>query len=72
MKKTVYQTNLYNNDHTRFGGRIFISDFDRKSSLADITDRIISDQCFDRECEQNAKNRAFHQIHNNSEVKQDI
>ena len=40
MKKTVYQTNLYNNDHTRFGGRIFISDFDRKSSLADITDKI--------------------------------
>ena len=61
MRKQIYRTNPYNEDHTRFGGRIFISDFDRKSSLAEITGRIISDLCFDRECEQNAKNRDFHQ-----------
>ena len=57
MKKTFYQTHVYNKDHSRFGGRIFAGDFDRKSSLADIAGRIISDQCFDRECERNATSR---------------
>ena len=57
MKKPYYQKPIYSEDHTHFGGRIYISDFDRKSSLSDITGRIISDLCFDRECEKNAKNR---------------
>lgn len=59
MQKNNYLTNRYHTDHTSFGGRIFISDFDKKSSLSEITGRILSDQCFDRACEQNAKNRDF-------------
>lgn len=57
MNKTFYRIPCNSADHTRFGGRIFISDFDRKSSLTEIAGRIVSDFCFDRECEKNAKNR---------------
>lgn len=59
MQKNFYRTTRSSEDHTRFGGRIFIGDFDRKTSLADMAGRIISDLCFDRECRQNAGNRDF-------------
>lgn len=61
MQNKYYRTTRYNPDHTGFGGRISAGDFDRKSSMAEITGKIISDLCFDRECERNAKSRDFHQ-----------
>lgn len=61
MQKNFYRTIRYDADHTGFGGRISTGDFDRKSSIAEITGKIISDLCFDRECERNAKSRDFNQ-----------
>lgn len=46
-----YYTTLSNYvDHTRFGGLISPSDFDRKTSMTDVIGRIISDVKFDEQC----------------------
>ena len=51
----------YHNNHTRFGGRIYESDFNTDYKPAnyfgDIINRILSDMRFDRHCALNIKDR---------------
>lgn len=43
--------------HNTFGGYIYPSDFDRRSSMSEIADRIIADWKFDNECRKNIISR---------------
>ncbi len=47
----------YQVDHTTFGGIIYTSDFDRKTTLSDIASRIENDRKFDEQCKRNALSR---------------
>lgn len=56
MEKTVYETKSYNADHSTYGGKIYLSDFNtyyRKRNNAHgsaIAARIIQDRKFDEQC----------------------
>lgn len=41
-------------DHTTFGGRIYASDFDRKTTLSEAAAKIIADKKFDQQCKRNS------------------
>lgn len=45
----------YKPDHTRFGGIIYQSDFNRKT-MSDVIGQIISDMSFDEQCRKNIVN----------------
>lgn len=57
MTETFYRTGIYSSDHTKFGGIICSSDFDRKTTLSDIVSRIESDQKFNESCRRNIESR---------------
>lgn len=44
-------------DHTKFGGLVFQSDFDRKTTMSEVVGHIISDMKFDEQCRKNIKSR---------------
>jgi hypothetical protein len=48
--------NYYFN-HNTFGGKVYIGDFDRKTTLSEIAERITYDQRFDQRCRQNLENQ---------------
>lgn len=52
MKKNTYIT-----DRTRYGGRLYASDFDTSYPNGRITERIIIDGKFDEQCKKNTANR---------------
>lgn len=52
MTDNFYETKKYN-DHTRFGGLIYPSDFDRKTTMSDVIGHIISDMKIDEQCRKN-------------------
>lgn len=52
MTDNFYETKKYN-DHTRFGGLISPSDFDRETTMSDVIGHIISDMKFDNQCRKN-------------------
>lgn len=56
MTKRNYKMTNYD-DHTRFGGLIYLSDFDTENPCGNIADRIISDWKFDSQCKKNADAR---------------
>ena len=58
MTEEFYYVENYEIDHSTFGGSIFNGDFDAHYSLADITERILSDMKFDEQCRKNAESRA--------------
>lgn len=39
MRKDFYKTENYNVDHSTFGGIIFPSDFDRKTTISEIAEK---------------------------------
>ena len=51
----------YKTDHSRFGGRIYLSDFetDYPTTMSDIAARIVSDLKFDEICRKNLTNRNY-------------
>lgn len=54
MTRNYYTTpSNYKPDHTRFGGLISPSDFDRETTMSDVVGRIISDMKFDEQCRKN-------------------
>lgn len=59
MTKIFYKNGNYNTDHTKFGGFIYLSDFqtDHKgrdnTNGSSIASRIARDQRFDEECKKN-------------------
>lgn len=55
-------------DYHTFGGLIYPSDFDRRSSMSDIADRIISDAKFNYACKQNAINRENKKLYKTGSV----
>ena len=57
MTRNYYTTENYNVDNSTFGGMIYKGDFDMPHSLADITQRIMSDIRFDKECCKKGKER---------------
>ena len=64
MKDTRnYYTDNYKTNHTRFGGRIYESDFETdyrgKDNLngSEIAKRIASDMRFDEQCRKNIENK---------------
>lgn len=50
MTETFYRTGTCKVNHSEFGGRICVSDFDRKITLSEAAARIIADRRFDRQC----------------------
>lgn len=44
-------------NHTTFGGKIYFTDFDRKTTLVEIAEKIISDRKFDQQCMKNIEIR---------------
>jgi len=63
MTKNFYTTENYKVDHSTFGGRIYLSDFetdyrgkDNKNGSS-IAKRIVSDFIFDEKCRKNIENR---------------
>lgn len=57
MTETFYKTKTYKADHTDFGGIIYASDFNRKTTLSDIAARIENDRKFDEQCKKNTVNK---------------
>lgn len=60
MTENLYITNFNKSDHTRFGGIIYISDFNteyKKNNIkgSTIAYRIANDLDFDKECKENLK-----------------
>ena len=49
MTKKIYTPSNYKPDHTRFGGLIAPSDFDRETTMSDVISRIVSDMKFDEQ-----------------------
>ena len=61
MTETYYRTENYKPDHSAFGGKVYDYDFDGYNSIADITNRILSDLKFDNACRKNSENRDMKQ-----------
>ncbi len=53
MKKNTYKT-----DCTRYGGRLYVSDFDTSYPNGRIAERIVIDSKFDEQCRKNIANRS--------------
>lgn len=53
MKKNTYKT-----DPTRYGGRLYASDFDTSYPNGRIAERIVIDSKFDEQCRKNIANRS--------------
>lgn len=54
MTEAFYKTGTYDVTHSEFGGRIYASDFNRKTTLAEAAARILADRRFDQQCQKNA------------------
>ncbi len=58
-----YTTGNYNVDHSTFGGKIYLSDFETdyrgkdNNNGSSIAQRIVSDLIFDEQCRKNIENR---------------
>ena len=50
MTRNYYTTENYKPDYTTYGGKVYNYDFDGRTSMSDIADRIISDWKFDKKC----------------------
>ena len=53
MRETFCKTELYQVDHTKFGGVIYASDFNTDYTKGNIASRIESDKRFDEQCRKN-------------------
>lgn len=49
MKENFYRSGNYHVDHRTYGGSIYPSDFDRKTTLSDMAARILADRKFDQQ-----------------------
>jgi hypothetical protein len=47
----------YKTDHSTYGGKIYLSDFDTSHPSEHVVQNIVSGWAFDRACKQNIKNR---------------
>lgn len=57
MRENFYRTGNYNVDHSTFGGIINSSDFNRKTTISEIADKIIRDKRKDEKLKRMAKRR---------------
>lgn len=57
MTQTYDRTGFYNRNQSVYGGKIFITDFDYKTTLTEIAAKIMADKRFDHQCCTNIKNR---------------
>lgn len=55
MTNSFYKAKIPFADHTTFGGKIYHSDFDRKTTLSEMAEKITSDRKFDQQCRKNAE-----------------
>ena len=53
MPETFYRTDTYDITHSEFGGRIFASDFNRRTTLTEAAARIMADQRRDQQYRKN-------------------
>lgn len=60
MPETFYRTGIYKVNYSEYGGRICVSDFDKKTTLSDIASRIVCDQKFNEQCRKNILNRQIY------------
>lgn len=74
MTETFYRTGTYHVTHSEFGGRIYASDFNKRTTLAEAAARIMSDRQFDLQCQKKAvlpqshKDSGLPQLHNDASV----
>lgn len=70
MTERIYRKE-YGHDNTRFGGEIYLSDFETDYRRNDnthgspIAQRIMSDWGFDKQCKQYAENRDRNKLYKN-------
>lgn len=57
MTGTFCRTEPYQVKRSEYGGRICASDFNRKTTLAEMAARIAADRKFDEHCRKNILNR---------------
>ena len=57
MTQNYILTKTLDKKHRTFGGRIYPSDFDRKTTLSEIADKILRDKRFDNYCKNEAERR---------------
>ena len=57
MTENYYTSSNYKVDHSTCGSKIYNYDFDNYISMADMTERIISDWKFDERCRKLATNK---------------
>ena len=55
--KEFYRTGNYEIDHTTFGGVLNSFDFDGHHNMKTMSDKIISDLRFDKQCKKNEEER---------------
>lgn len=53
MTERFNKYGIYEADHSTFGGIVYPSDFDRKTTLSEIASRIISDQKTEKQYRKN-------------------
>ena len=56
MTRIFHKATTYQADHTTFGGTVYPSDFDRKTTLSEIASRIENDRKFNEQCRRNILN----------------
>lgn len=57
MPKNFYRIGNYNIDHSTFGGRLSLFDFEGYYTLKSMADKIANDLAFDKRCRKNAEIR---------------
>lgn len=57
MTENFYKTGTYKVDYKRYAGEITPFDFEGHHTLKTMTNKILRDYAFDRQCEQNIRHR---------------
>lgn len=57
MTGTINRYGIYKVDYTKFGGKIYPSDFDTSYTKGNIASRIVCDWTFDGQCRKNVESR---------------
>ena len=57
MTETINRYGIYKVDYTKFGGKIYPSDFDTSFTKGNIASRIVCDWTFNEQCRKNIENK---------------
>ncbi len=49
----IYRTGFNPADHSTFGGKLYFSDFGRRTTMREMAEKIMADRNFDEQCRKN-------------------